>query len=767
MQNLAGTPGVIESITPLGSIPANNIKGIVCVQGETKRGDVGKNTLIGTWPEFVRKHGGLHADSDFPLMCKHALDSGSKLRVSRAFHFDNIDDATTVEGSKATADLDNDAVAPVAAVAELTIATWTGSGSNLTLTVPDLTNPSTTVTIANYNGTAAQTQAQAAAAVMAAINAGTNVHKYSATNPTGAKIVIAADSDLGSLANGFVLGTNITAGTLSAVSGTFTGGLYAGGAYISFVLAAWTGTGSNLNLTVPSLSTPGQTIELVNYDGLGAQTIPQALIAVAAAVNANTSTTNYSAILLPNNKIVFKKDDSFGAGGNGSIATLVLAGGSYTSGNLKFANGVTTYGALTSTWDASAVGDGYKGTVIDIVPSSNGKDGYVDITITLPDSDLPQPLKGVKRTLLPAELVSLNKQMEGVVVSNLASNTLPLGKVVLAGGAQDVSLIDDTDYTGSAISSTGWHAFNDVVDSMRMFNIARPTHGAALGLMLYLEGRKDMRGRTYTPKGLTVSGLNDFRDGTGPYVHSPLDSYFLDLWVAEVNITDPHNVNVKEYPILGGGLQCGNRSKADNAKGEWYSDSGNDFGKIFGVNSLPLNLGSPGNTFQYGAIYEKGVNAIINDESFKIVNWGNRTTLLDTTSLMSKANIADLVIFISREVKKIARKMNFKPNDILMFEELYRKVSPFIKDTLVAGRAIEGGTGSDRGEGVWWHWLGDQFAKDLNDLKVNNKAEVDAGKYRVRFAFKPIAANEYIGLDIAPADSVTILNVAQLSNLNA
>jgi len=123
MQNLSGTPGVKESISPLGSIPANSIKGIICVQGETKRGDVGKNVLIGTWPEFLQKLGGLHDESDFALMCKHALDTGSKLRVSRAFHFDNIDDATTVEGDIATASLANNAVEPVAAKAELTIAT--------------------------------------------------------------------------------------------------------------------------------------------------------------------------------------------------------------------------------------------------------------------------------------------------------------------------------------------------------------------------------------------------------------------------------------------------------------------------------------------------------------------------------------------------------------------------------------------------------------------------------------------------------------------
>ena len=182
---------------------------------------------------------------------------------------------------------------------------------------------------------------------------------------------------------------------------------------------------------------------------------------------------------------------------------------------------------------------------------------------------------------------------------------------------------------------------------------------------------------------------------------------------------------------------------------------------------MPLNLGSAGNSAQYDSLYEKGVNAIINHASFKVVSWGNRTTLLDKTSLLSKDNIADLVVYIARRIREIAQLMNFKPNDIVMFNELYRRVTPFIKDELVAKRGIEGDSTPTRGEGKWWHWLGDQYAKDLNDLKVNQKSEIDAGKYRARFAFKPIAANEYIGIDLAPADSTTILNVQILQNLNA
>jgi len=644
--NLSGTPGVTTSVTPLGGIIANINKGIICVQGITKRGKPGVNYLIGSEQEFRRKLGDIHASDDFATMCIMALQRGVKLRIARAFNYTNVTDLSTVTGVKASGSLPNTAVTGVQSSANFTLATWTGTGSNIKLDVPNLVTGTGTTTIANYNGIAAQTPTAAVTAIAAAINAGTATHQYTAT-------------------------------------------------------------------------------------GVGAV-------------------------------LTIRKPLALGAGGNVGMVDVTITLGTISTASLKFTGGVTAYAALTSTWTAEAVGDGYNETKITITPSTNGLADYVDIKIELPDSDLAQEIKGVKRVQTANYIASLNNQMEGVVVSNLVSNTLPIGTITLTNGTQDTSLITDADFKGSVISKSGWYAFDNVTDSMRIWNIARPTHTANRDLVSYCEQRKDMRCRVYIPKGLTVQGVDDFRNGNGAYSHSPLNTWYGSMWFAEVNINNPNNLNDTQYAVLAGALQAANRTKADTEKGEWYSDSGNDYGKIFGVNDMRLNLGSPGNKLLYDNIYEGGVNAIINDDALKVVSWGNRTMLLDRTSLLSKENIADLVVYISREISRIAKLMNFKPNDIAMFNLFYRKVRPFIVNELVAGRAIEGDNTSQRGEGKWWHWLGDQNARNLNELKFNTKQDIDAGKYRVRFAFKPIAANEYVGLDLAPTDSVTILNVAQL-----
>ena len=101
-QELSGAPGVKLSVTDLSIIIANSLKGINCVQLVTKRGEPGKQYLIGNWNEFKRKLGGLITGVDDPLIAKAALDGGAVLRVTRAFHYTDIDDLDTVDGNKAS-----------------------------------------------------------------------------------------------------------------------------------------------------------------------------------------------------------------------------------------------------------------------------------------------------------------------------------------------------------------------------------------------------------------------------------------------------------------------------------------------------------------------------------------------------------------------------------------------------------------------------------------------------------------------------------------
>lgn len=98
-----GIARVEVNILDLSTIATAGRKGIAAVAGITERGTPRTPRLIKSWIEFVRYYGGYVADSQFPHLCKRALDSGATLLVSRIAHYSDIADVTTLAGQAATA----------------------------------------------------------------------------------------------------------------------------------------------------------------------------------------------------------------------------------------------------------------------------------------------------------------------------------------------------------------------------------------------------------------------------------------------------------------------------------------------------------------------------------------------------------------------------------------------------------------------------------------------------------------------------------------
>jgi len=646
-QELSGAPGVKLSVTDLSIIIANSLKGINCVQLVTKRGEPGKQYLIGNWNEFKRKLGGLITGVDDPLIAKAALDGGAVLRVTRAFHYTDIDDLDTVDGNKATGSI---------------------------------------------AGTVTETLA------------------------------------VGSFD---VLGGSESAGVNRVTSITVNG--------VEILYTA------------------------VDFDTDNATTA----IAIASRITSYNSTPEYTGAAV-GNKINITAVAGSGATPNGFVVVVTTEGDVVVGNETNMAGGVTA-GAVSLQMIAEAVGSGYNGAKITTSAAKSGITTNVDLKVELPDSDLVIELFDIDKTDASATAVTaLNSRLKGkeagVRVSAI-NGSIPIGSISLTGGSQTVASIVTADFNGSSISKAGWHAFDDVTDSMRVWNFNKAIPEVDIYLANYVATRQDMRAHLRTQAGLTATGVYDYRMGTGTFSHQPIDTLYASMWYTDAEITDPDNPEIKDKDITAIGHYCGARARMDRKLGEWFSAAGDFGGKLTGINRMKLNFGSPGNKASFDNVYEAGVNSIIEHPTFKITAWGNRSCLLNKTKLTSKDNIADMIVFISRVVKGIAEAMSFRPNDFIMFNLLYRSVRPFITDTLVANRAIQGDKTPTAGEGKWWHWLGDQFATTPEELSFNTQSDIDVGKYRVRFAFKPIASNEYIAIDIAPADSATILNVQILNQI--
>jgi len=294
----------------------------------------------------------------------------------------------------------------------------------------------------------------------------------------------------------------------------------------------------------------------------------------------------------------------------------------------------------------------------------------------------------------------------------------------------------------------GWYAADEIVDAFRIANIGVESAVVDEGLRAYTVSRADMRYAIGTPLGVNADGMEAYRDGTAPYNHSPHDTFYGSLVGADVNITDAELAETFDIPGVVDYLAL--QLRKDLRFGPWFSAAGPKRGRVISPNNgVPYNLLSGTLSADYDRIYNKGVNAMGFDKDYGTIYWGNKSLYRDQTSLLSRENVADLIVYITRGLAPLIKAVMFDPNDPIMWKEMYRRVRPFIQ-TLESNRAIVAGEDQN------WFWQGDQFVASRQDAEFNNLADLDAGRYKARFVFIPIAAAEFIGIEVTPTDSGSV-----------
>jgi len=491
-------------------------------------------------------------------------------------------------------------------------------------------------------------------------------------------------------------------------------------------------------------------------DGHGSGSTPdtnnEAATGIRAAINLLTGTHGYSASGSGANVIVSAPT------GTGTDANAYVLGsnitGTATGTVTGFSGGVSTIvsgNAGVSVWNGKEIGPGYAGLVITVSAAKSGTSGKVDIKTSLPGyTELDVTVLDVSRTPTDAEIAALNLKL---TLCDLVSYTtrLPYSSATLAGGTYDTSALTDNDYVGNVTAKTGLYSFDSVMNASRLANIERNVAAVDVAYNSYVVGRKNMLARLAIPKGLTFDEAKAYRD------NGLIDSWQSNYVFGDVIYYDPQDVT-KDKTLVGIGDVCGLRASVDSKFGEWISEAGLERGKIDQNKGLVRNLGAETASGVFDTVYEAGVNAVIVHESGSTVYWGNRSLLKDQTKLLSKQNIAELMIYIIRKIKPITDKYVFNPNDPLSWSGLYRAVKPEIT-LLENNRAIYAGEGKN------WFWIGDQNADSIQDVTFNTPNEISAGRYRARFVFIPITAIEYIGIEVTSTDSGTLQIAVVQDNL--
>jgi hypothetical protein len=370
-------------------------------------------------------------------------------------------------------------------------------------------------------------------------------------------------------------------------------------------------------------------------------------------------------------------------------------------------------------------GAAYNGVKVNILAGSNGSGKYFNILIENPDdSELNELYENLTINGRPnvensdyLRVITETSALVNVIYKDLSaiagSGTItPVPTVITYEGATDGADIVDVDIIGSSATSTGVHAFNDYDDSYVLICVIDRVSVAVLNaLSAYVAIREDIMHFIHVPNTYTTQET-------------------ISTFLTSLNIANKYTA------IFGGGIKGLNpisgsvedlNEIADVAAlsvnsdinfGPWYPFSGSNRGIILNSLGVVNNFGSPAKKAELNVLSNLKVNMVINrDKQNKLIS--NFTSQLENNQ-ESLIGVVKGIMYIKKALRPLLDKYLEEPNDMTTWKTIYYQVKPFL-DSMVDRRALYS-----------YQWLGDQDAKTLNDLVVNQAAQVTQGKYKVK-----------------------------------
>lgn len=396
---------------------------------------------------------------------------------------------------------------------------------------------------------------------------------------------------------------------------------------------------------------------------------------------------------------------------------------------------------------ALAVGKGYNGVKIIIANAVSGDNTKVDITESW-NGKVYTIIRNFPKTntidTKATDIQILNNKLKFVRVSSAAyPSTLPVGTATTANGTQDIDAITDLDYVGSQVRKSGWYAFDVISDSMRIWNVDRPNYVVDNALRLYCENRGDMRFgiRVDDTASLDAQEMIDYRKGEGSYSHTPFDTYYGDLFAGTIIVANPYNTQLPNLEVTAIGHIVGLFAKKDRENGIWTTAAGHQRGVLKDVLGVKFNLYENLNKADFDRVYDNSINAVIQKGS-SVLLFGEKS-LSTSNDVLLRSHKADATIYISKSVKAILENYLFEPNAPVTWRAIYiNGGKPFLQNLASLGAFVD----SEENEG--WFWNGDQNAKDVNDIAVNNATDIENGIYKVNIGIKVVNVMEYINFTL-------------------
>lgn len=387
-------------------------------------------------------------------------------------------------------------------------------------------------------------------------------------------------------------------------------------------------------------------------------------------------------------------------------------------------------------------GEDYNNFQVSVKPGSNGSANYFDIeikhltdpTIVETYTNLTIPIvNGYNPTIENSNYLnnitsrSNYFEVEYKDLSALVGSLNPLPISYRMTGGSDGSAPTDMDYIGDSSSRNGFYAFDEYDDTYYLGTLDNESDTVMIAGSAYANKRKDLIYFIEAPLDLkSKNSILQFKQNLN------IDNEFAYIFGGGLQLINPFNSQKQANKGIGDVLALAVDS--DSNFGPWYSFAGPNRGNIQGAIDVVNNFGAPANYKDLDELANRRINMVINRSS-SIKLWGNFSAHLAEDQLRF-LNIVKLIIFLKKSLRPTLETFLEEPNDIPTWARIYYTIKPFM-DSLVTKRAI-----------YTYDWQGDQFANSMEDLKINNAADVSDGKYKILMPIQAIPSLQEINLGI-------------------
>jgi hypothetical protein len=411
---------------------------------------------------------------------------------------------------------------------------------------------------------------------------------------------------------------------------------------------------------------------------------------------------------------------------------------------------VTTEGSPVELFDLTMKypGADYNNIQVKITAASNGDASSFNLEINhLIDTYLNEKYENI---VIPDNVTAVNSHYLDEVISksrimdvtykDTAASTLtpprPTNGTWSSINGTNGGTIVDADYVGDA-GGTGLYFLSKFDDFEAFCALDNESSTFANAAATYALTRQDCIALLHIPNSNdAVSEVTSFRTS------STVDTRYVQWWCGGIKIRNPYVSSDLSSPMdiseIGDVLGVLCRSSAEF--GPWFSYAGLQRGQIYDALGVVNNF-APGGTANLDELAQKQINAVVQVGS-NIFCKGNFTAQ-KATSRKSFANVVKLLIYIRKSLKPTLERYLEQPNDFTNFRDLYSEVAPFFESL----------KGNDKRALVDYQWRGDQFANTDDALKINNRPDLDQGKYVVELWLKEIVSLQEFTLKLISAPS--------------